>query len=184
MDCSFRYSAPSNPSAPLDAVRVRRTDGLVAFFGCDASYGAKDGWSFHDDGTPGMHVLLQDCSGWYNGAFGASSVNALTIHDAVYAIDLNGSYGLSRKGAEVHSIQNAQWWLAGTSAKARDIDGSSIAYKCSNASQMWLQNATADAAGGAVNYALEANGGTVFTRSFSPGTGTYEVYSGGSVTPF
>ncbi|MEO1555934.1 MAG: hypothetical protein AAFS01_05850 [Pseudomonadota bacterium] len=184
VDCTFRYSAPSNPSAPLDAARVRRTDGLVAFFGCDASFGAKDGWSFHDDGTLGMHVLLQDCSSWRNGAFGASSVNALTIHDTVYAVDLNGSYGLSRNGAEVHSIQNAQWWLAGTVASARDVDGSSIAYKCSNASQMWLQNATADAAGGAINYALEANGGTVFTRSFSPGTGTYEVYSGGSVTPF
>ena len=184
VDCAFRYSAPSNPSAPFDAVRVRRTDGLVAFFGCDASFGAKDGWSFHDDGTLGMHVLLQDCSGWHNGAFGATSVNALTIHDSVFAIDLNGSYGLSRNGAEVHSIQDAQWWLAGTKATARDIDGSSIAFKCSNASQMWLQNATADAAGGAVNYALEANGGTVFTRAFATGGGTFDVYSGGSVTPF
>lgn len=184
VDCAFGYSAPSNPSAPLDVLRVRRTNGLVAFFGCDASYGAKDGWSFHDDGTPGMHVLLQDCSGWRNGAYGATSVNALTIHDGVYAVDLNGSYGLSRNGAELHSIQNAQWWLAGTSSMARDVDGSSIAYKCSNASQMWLQNASADAAGGSVNYALEANGGTVFTRAFVPGTGTFEVYSGGSVTPF
>ncbi|MEM6897697.1 MAG: hypothetical protein AAF576_09950, partial [Pseudomonadota bacterium] len=49
VDCTFRYSAPSNPASPQDAVRIRRTDGLVAFFGCDASFGAKDGWSFHDD---------------------------------------------------------------------------------------------------------------------------------------
>ncbi|WP_108838553.1 hypothetical protein [Tateyamaria sp. Alg231-49] len=61
VDCTFRYSTPSSPAAPLDAVRVRRKDGLIAFFACDASYGAKDGWSFNDDGTPGMHVLLQDC---------------------------------------------------------------------------------------------------------------------------
>lgn len=112
VDCTFRYSTPSSPAAPLDAVRVRRKDGLIAFFACDASYGAKDEWSFHDDGTPGMHVLLQDCSVWHNGAFEATSVNALTVHDDVRAIDFNGSYGLSRNGAEVHSIQNAQWWLA------------------------------------------------------------------------
>ncbi len=74
--------------------------------------------------------------------------------------------------------------VAGTSAIARDLDGSSIAYKCSNESQMWLQNASADAAGASVNYALEANGGTVFTRGFSTGAATLEVYSGGSVTPF
>ena len=30
--CSFRYSAPSNVNNPLDAVQLRRTDGLAAFF--------------------------------------------------------------------------------------------------------------------------------------------------------
>ena len=182
--CSFRYAAPSNPAAPLDAARVRRTDGLVAFFGCDASFGAKDGWSFHEDGITGMHVLLQDCTGWRNGIDGASSCNGFTTHDSVRSVVLNGNFGLSRNGTEVHSIQTAQTWLAGTSSRARDIDGTSIAFKCSNQSFMWLQDCTADAAGSTVNYALEVNAGTVFTRNFDIVSGDIEMSLGGSVSPF
>jgi hypothetical protein len=184
VECTFRYSAPSNPATPQDAVRVRRTDGLVAFFGCDASFGAKDGWSFHDDGTLGLHVLLQDCTSWLNGALGASSVNGFTLHDRVYGLSLNGAYGLSRNGTEVHIIQDAQAWIAGGRAVARDGDGGSTAFKCSNVSSMWLQDVVADADGAAVNYAIEANGGAVFTKGFSAVAGTVEVTSGGSVTPF
>lgn len=184
VNCSFRYSAPSNPSAPLDAARVRRTNGLVAFFGCDASQGAKDGWSFHEDGTAGMHVLLQNCTGWRNGIDGATSCNAFTTHDSVRAILLNGSYGLSRNGTEVHCIQSTESWIAGTRSIARDVDGTSVAFKCSNPSFMWLQDAYGDAAGAAVNYALEANAGTVFTRGFEASAGSIETSLGGSVTPF
>lgn len=184
VDCTFRYSAPSTPSAPQDAVRIRQTDGLVAFFRCDASGGAKDGWSFHDDGTLGLHVLLQDCTGWRNGFGDATSINGFTMHDRVYGISLNGSYGLSRNGSEVHIIQDSQLWLAGGRVVARDVDGSSTGLKCSNAARMWLQGVSADADGGAVNYALEANGGSVFTRDFAIVSGSVEVTSGGTVTPF
>ena len=184
VDCSFRYSAPSNAAAPLDAVRLRRTNGLAAFFGCDASYGAKDGWSFHDDGTPGLHVVLQDCTSWYNGIDPATSVNAFTVHDGVHAMVLNGTFGLSREGAEVHTIQDARSWLAGCQVVARDPDGSSVAAKCSNASHMWLEDVAVDASGGAVNYALEVNGGSVFTKGLVVMSGAIELSSGGSVTPF
>jgi hypothetical protein len=184
VDCSFCYSAPSNPSAPQSAVRIRRTNGLVAFFGCDASYGAKDGWSFHDDGVLGLHVLLQDCSSWRNGALGATSVNAFTLHDQVYAIALGGAFGLSQNGSDVHIIQDAQAWLAGGRIVARDIDGTSTAIKCSHDSYMWLQDLAADADGAAENYAIEANGGTVFTRGFTAVSGEINAFSGGSVTPF
>lgn len=184
VDSTFRYCAPSNPSTPQDAVRIRRTDGLVAFFACDASYGAKDGWSFHDDGTLGMHVLLQDCSASRNGAYDATSVNGFTVHDSVCAVSLNGDYGLSRNGSEVHTIQTSQAWLAGGQITARDIDGGSTAIKCSNSAQMWVQDVVADAAGSASDYALEVNGGTVFTRGFTALSGSVEITSGGSVTPF
>ncbi|MEM6897252.1 MAG: hypothetical protein AAF576_07705, partial [Pseudomonadota bacterium] len=182
--CTFRYSAPSNPASPQDAVRIRRTDGLVAFFGCDASFGAKDGWSFHDDGTLGMHVLLEDCTSWRNGAVNATSVNGFTLHDAVTGISFNGGYGLGENGSEVHTIQNAQSWLAGGRIVARDTDGASTAVKCSNNCEMWLQDVQLDAAGAAENYALEANGGTVFTRGLVVVTGEVWTYSGGSVSPF
>ncbi|MEL6960167.1 MAG: hypothetical protein AAGL89_14570, partial [Pseudomonadota bacterium] len=184
VDCSFRYSAPSNPAAPQDAVRIRRNTGLAAFFGCDASVGAKDGWSFHDDGVAGMHVLLEDCTSKSNGAYGATSVNDFTLHDAVVGVSMNGQYGPSENGSDVHLIQNAQAWVMGGAVTARDTDGISTAVKCSNASQMWLDRVQLDAAGSTSNYALEVNGGTVFTRDLTIVSGTEEVTSGGSVTPF
>ena len=184
VECSFRYSAPSNPSSPLDAARVRRTDGLIAMFRCDASLGAKDGWSFHEDGVAGMHVLLVDCSGHRNGVGQATSCNAFTTHDAARAVVLNGDFGLSRNGTEVHCIQSTQTWLAGTRAVARDVDGTSVAFKCSNPSFMWLQDCLADADGSVENYALEANAGTVFTRGFTVVNGSVVTSLGGSVTPF
>lgn len=184
VDCTFRYSAPSNPSAPQDAVRIRRTDGLVAFFECDASMGAKDGWSFHDDGTLGMHVLLQDCTSWRNGSEAATSVNGFTLHDHVYGVSLNGQYGLSKAGSEIHTIQNVAAWVLGGRVTARDIDGGSTAVKCSNASTIWVERAVLDAAGSDADYALEVNGGTVFTRDVITVSGTVEITSGGSVASF
>lgn len=184
VNCAFRYSAPGNPAAPLDAARVRRTDGLVAFFDCDASFGAKDGWSFHEDGTPGMHVLLENCTGFGNGVDPATSCNGLTTHDAIRLITLGGEYGWSRNGTEVHCIQTTQSFLAGTRAVARDIDGSSTAFKCSNQSLMWLLESVADADGGATNLAIEANGGTVYTRGFQAVSGSISASNGGSVQGF
>lgn len=184
VNCSFKYSAPSNPNVPLDAVRIRRTNGLVAFFDCDASMGAKDGWSFHEDGNGGMHVLLQNCSGLQNGIDPATSCNGFTTHDAIRSIVLGGTYGLSRKGTEVHCIQSTQTWLVGVTAVARDIDGTSVAFKCSNQASMWLQNTEADAAGATMNYAIEANAGAVFTRSHTDIAGTYATSVGGTISGF
>lgn len=184
VNCSFRYSAPSNPANPLDAVQLRRTNGLAAFFSCEASGGAEDGWSFHEDGNPGLHVLMQDCSGIENGAGVAVSCNGFTTHDGVRSIDLNGRYGWSRYGTEVHCIQATRSWFAGTRAVARDIDGSSTAFKCSNQSVMWVQDTVADAAGAGVNLSIEANGGNVYTRRHATLSGSVAVSNGGSVTPF
>ncbi len=184
VNCSFRYSAPSNVSAPKDVVQIRRTNGLVAFFDCDASGGAEDGWSFHEDGHAGLHVLMQGCMGYKNGAFTATSCNGFTTHDGVHAIDLGGSYGYSRNGTEVHCIQTTHTWLAGTRAVARDVDGSSVAFKCSNQSFMWMQDSVADASGSATNYAIEANGGTVYTKGHQAISGSVATSNGGSITGF
>ena len=184
VNCSFKYSAPSNSNVPLDAVRIRRTDGLVAFFDCDASMGAKDGWSFHEDGNSGLHVLLQNCSSLRNGVDPATSYNAFTSHDAIRSIVLGGTFGLSRNGTEMHCIQSAQSWLVGVTATARDVDGTSVAFKCSNQASMWLQNTIADAAGAATNYAIEANAGTVFIRSHTDTAGSYATSVGGTISAF
>lgn len=183
-NCSFRYSAPSSSGAPQDAVRIRRVQGLVAFFDSDASGGAKDGWAFHDDGVAGMHVLLDGCTGFGNGAGQATSCNAFTTHDAVRAAVLGSDFGRSRSGTEVHCIQNTRSWFAGCSATARDIDGTSVAYKCSNASRMWLEASRADASGPGDALAVQANGGQVFTRGLEIVSGEVAVSSGGAVTPF
>lgn len=184
VNCSFRYAAPANSNVPLDAVRIRRTNGLVAFFDSDASMGAKDGWSFHEDGTSGMHVLLQNCTALRNGIDPATSCNAFTTHDAISSIVLGGSFGLSNNGSEVHCIQSTQSWLVGVAATARDIDGTSVAFKCSNQASMWLQNTHADAAGSVLNYSIEANAGAVFTRAHTDISGTYATSVGGTISPF
>lgn len=186
--CSFRYSAPSNPATPKDAVQMRRTNGLVAFFDCDASGGALDGWSFHEDSHAGMHVIMQDCTGYENGGVfaAASSVNGLTAHDSVRMIDLGGDYGWSRHGSEVHCVELSQSWFLGTRATARDIDGTSVAFKCSNESLIWLQETRADAAGAAENYAIEVNGAGAIahTRQHQTLAGTTTTSTGGTLTTF
>ena len=185
VNCSFRYSAPSTSAVvPLDAVQIRRVNGLAAFFDSDASCGAKDGWNFHEDGNPSMRVLLANCRSFRNGALGATSVNAFTTHDAVISVVIGGTFGLSRNGAEVHHIEQAKSWMLGAVATARDVDGTSTAYKCSNAAKLWLENSVADAAGAAENWAIEANGGQVRTRGLVPVAGGTIVTEGGSITPF
>ena len=184
VDCSFRYSAPSNVNNPLDAVQIRRTNGQAAYFNSDASGGASDGWSVDEDGNLGLHVLMQGCSGFGNGAFAATSCNGFTTHDAVRSIELDGEYGYSRNGTEVHCIQTTHSWFAGTQAVARDVDGSSVAFKCSNSAVMWLQDTVADAAGAAVNYAIEANGGSVFTRDHNTIAGNVDISNGGVVAEY
>ena len=94
VNCTFRYSSPSNVNSPSDAVKVRRTNGLVAFFDCDASGGAKDGWSFHDDGHGEMHVLMSNCTGFENGAFSATSCNGFTAHDSIISAVVVGPMGI------------------------------------------------------------------------------------------
>ncbi|SIT06332.1 hypothetical protein SAMN05421759_11337 [Roseivivax lentus] len=181
---SFRFSAPSNPSAPYDAVRIRRTAGLCAFFDCEASGGAKDGWSFHEDGTPGMNVLLVNCRGVGNGDGTATSCNGFTTHDGVVAAVLGGTYGHSVNGTEVHCIQSTKTWCLGTSVVARDVDGTSVAFKCSNAGTMWLEKTRADAAGAGTAYAIEANAGLVLTRGHRTLAGGIATSNGGAVLDY
>jgi hypothetical protein len=185
VNCSFRYSSPSTSSVvPLDAVQIRRVNGLVAFFDSDASYGAKDGWNFHEDSNPQMRVLLVNCTGYRNGALGATSCNGFTTHDGVISAVIGGTFGLSRNGAEVHHIETAKSWMLGTVARARDVDGSSTAYKCSNTAMLWLERSVADAEGSVENWAIEANGGQVFSRGHVNLAGGTLVTEGGSITPF
>ncbi len=185
VNCSFRYSSPSTSSPlPLDAVQIRRVNGLVAFFDSDASFGAKDGWNFHDDSNPVMRVLLVNCTSFRNGALGATSCNAFTTHDGVISTVIGGQFGLSRNGTEVHSIENAKSWMLGSVVTARDLDGTSTSYKVSNAAMLWLEGTVADAAGSAQNWAIEADGGKVFTRGHVNLAGGTMVVGGGTITPF
>lgn len=187
VNCTFRYSSPSTSGpVPLDAVQVRRTAGLVAFFGCDASSGAKDGWNFHADGTPGMHALLVNCTGWRNGALASPSNNAVTSHDDVVMAVIGGRFGLSRNGTDVHCIEDTKTFILGAEVIARDPDGTCTAFKCSNNGRMWLEDTVADAAGGATaNYGIEANdGGIVWRRDHWNRAGTDLPSNGGQILAF
>ncbi len=188
VDCAFRYSSPSTVGSPLDAVQIRRTNGLVAFFNCDASGGAKDGWNFHSDANPTMFALLVNCTGFDNGCsnglIAATSCNAITGHDDVIVAVVGGDFGYSKNGTEVHFIETSKVWLLGSTVTARDVDGESTAYKASNSVQMWLEDTTADAAGAATNYAIDANGGTVLKRNHTNVAGTETTSAGGSIGTF
>lgn len=188
--CTFRYSSPSNIANQLDAVRVRRTNGLVWFRDCDASGGAKDGWNFHEDSYPQMRVLMEGCTGYLNGWNAATSCNAFTTHDGVIAAAIGCDFGGNSDdstGTTVHCIENTLTWLLGTTAIDANLDGNddATAIKCSNDSSMWLEETTASATGGLVNnYAIEANGGTVYKRDHTNVAGTETAYSGGSIGSF
>jgi len=186
VNCSFHYSSPSTSApVPLDAVQIRRTGGLVAFFDCDASGGANDGWNFHEDGNPQMNVLVVNCTSFRNGALGATSVNAVTTHDGVRAAVLGGQFGFSANGTETHCIEATKSWLLGVRATARDPDGTSTGFKCSNASKMWLEDTLADAAGGTENHGIEANdGGQVFARRHFNIAGDDHPTNGGVISAF
>jgi len=186
VSCTFRYSAPSAGSpVPLDAVQIRRTAGLVAFFDCDASAGAKDGWNFHADGTSGMHVLLVRCTGWRNGALGATSVNTFTTHDDVVMAMIGGRGGLSKNGSELHCIEDTRTWCLGTELIAADVDGTSTAFKVSNNGRLWLEGTIGDATGAAANFAVEANdGGTVYRRGHLSRAGSELASNGGVILDF
>jgi predicted RecA/RadA family phage recombinase len=187
VNCTFRYSSPSTSGpVPLDAVQIRRTNGLVAFFDCDASSGAKDGWNFHADGTSGMHALLVNCTGWRNGAMAGPSNNAVTSHDDVIMAVIGGRFGLSRNGTDIHCIEDTKTFIIGVEVIARDPDGTCTAFKCSNNGRMWLQDTVADAAGGlTANYGIEANdGGIVWRRGHWNRAGTNLAFNGGQILDF
>ena len=49
---------------------------------------------------------------------------------------------------------------------------------------MWMQDTFADAQDGVTNYAIEANGGTVFKRDHQVVAGTEVTSNGGSITGY
>lgn len=190
VDCTFRYSSPSVVTAQLDAVRVWQTNGLVWFRDSDASAAAKDGWNFHENSNPGIHVLLEGCTGYENGWNGATSCNAFTTHDGVRAAAIGCDFGgnsADSTGTTVHCIEDTLTWALGTTASDANLDGddNATAFKCSNDSSMWLEETNASATDGLVNnYAIEANGGTVYKRDHTNTAGTEAVSAGGSIGSF
>lgn len=180
---NFQYVGSANKgSNPQDAVTIQNTTGLLAFFDSRADFGHKDGWNFHQDAASETNVLMVNCQGYRSGRDTDTSSNAFTTHDEVKAAVIGCSFGNSFYGTDVHCIQNSRTWCLDVDVTASDADGSSTAFKCSNSSFMWLEGTRADASGQAENYAIEANGGTVYKRGHVTSAGTETAYSGGSIT--
>ncbi|WP_339106893.1 hypothetical protein [Roseovarius rhodophyticola] len=70
VNCSFRYSAPSNPSSPLDAARVRRTNGLVAFLDAMQATGPKMAGPFTRTARRGCMCFCRTAPGGRTGWMG------------------------------------------------------------------------------------------------------------------
>jgi hypothetical protein len=185
VNCSFRYPAPwiTGP-VPLDAVQIRRVNGLVAFFDCDASAGARDGWNFREDGNPQMQVLLVNCTSHRNGTPGSPTSGGLVTRNGVRSVVIGGSFGSSRSLAEVQHFDTAQSWMLGSAITARSGLSVATAARVTGAARLWLDRTTADAAGSAENWAIEAEGGRVFTRGHRDAAGLRRVAAGGAITPY
>ncbi|WP_264212296.1 hypothetical protein [Leisingera thetidis] len=185
---SFRYSAHGTPGSEQDAFRVLRTSGLVWARDCDAAGGAKDNWNFHENGSPGMHVLMERCSGARPGAGLASSCNDFTTHDGVRAAVISCEFegGGSHGGSSVHCIETTRTWFLDCRIQADDSDGDgqAAALTCSNDAIVWIEGSQAQAHGAAQeNAAVRANGGTVFLRRTIT-AGTRAISGGGTVSSY
>jgi hypothetical protein len=184
VDCSFKYSSPSSKTSQLDSVNVSNTTGLCAFFNVNASYGAKDGFNFHEDNPGEMSVLLVDCVSHFNGKWGATSVNGVTTHEGVRAAVIGGDFGYSTDGAIAHFIGTSKTWCYDTKVVARDPSNDAIGFKCSESAVLYLENTEADVAGSPSNLAVEANSGTVFKRAHQSTNGSEAASSGGTLQDF
>lgn len=185
VNCSFRYSAPwiTGP-VPLDSVQIRRVNGLVAFFDCDASAGARDGWNLREDGNPQMQVLLVNCTSHRNGTPGSQTSGALVTRNGVRSVVIGGSFGSSLSLAEVQHFDTARSWMLGSRSTARSGLATATAFRASGTADLWLQQTTADAAGSALNWSIEADGGRIFTRDHRDLAGLTRTVGSGTIGPF
>lgn len=151
-DCTFRYAG--SLASLTDCVQLTSLKGIAAFFRCDASAGAKDGFNVHwtTGGAPAgdnTYLLTVDCTGRDNGRGTSVSNNGWTTHERVIGIDVNGDYA-ENYGGNVHSIGTSQSWCVGTVSRRSigDLGNggtiTSTGFRTNDSAVMWLDSTLAD----------------------------------------
>jgi len=115
-NCTFRYCGGLD-AASGNGIAVDNYHGIAAFFNCDASANATDGFNRHNAlkavGTDPF-ILTVNCTATANGSnSNAASCNNLTLHENVVGIDIASNYGESN-GGSVRNIGASRALLAGT----------------------------------------------------------------------
>lgn len=142
-DCSFRYSGST--TSFMDGFASNDIDGLVLLKNCVAGKNTKDGFNFHDF-TPGQqtYALLIGCTCLNTGVAGSSSNNALTLHEGIVGIDVNGDYRGCINGAAVGVINTSQLAMYGTQVDHIGLTGNPL-WGCiytDDTAEMWLDGCT------------------------------------------
>lgn len=179
VDCRGDYAGSTISLA--DGFSVTNQVGLFAAIRCGMKGNAKDGINLHNTDLTATYALAVDCVGIDQGRFTSTSNNALTLHENVTGVDINGDYSASR-GGNVSNIDDTKMWCYGT-ACADDLGDGSITpsdFMAADDAIMWLENCTASGS----ERAIRADGNSVvYTRNFV-GAGTQTAAAGASITAF
>ena len=182
VNSTFRYAGGGfvgQTYFETDAISVQDTEGLIAFFRCQADAAEKDGFNFHwnrsDQASSLQYSLNVDCRGASNGGSRSSSDNGLTIHETLVGIDVGGYYP-NNNGGCVHNIQTSQLLCLGTRAEASRETTTQPAFKCSDTASMWMADCIAS---GGTN-AIYAQGGKIYERNTTLSAGARLTNGSGS----
>lgn len=150
VNCSMKYSGSA--ASMNNGVAAVGFYGLIAFFGCNASNNAADGFNAHNSLGSRTHLLTVNCTGFNNGKFTSQSNNGLTVHETVAAIDVGGEYARNH-GGNIRNINTSQMWCVGSKIHDDLGDvalGGSITptqIRVDNSAKIWLDGCSVYGAG-------------------------------------
>lgn len=98
---TFRYGGGAADATR--GVSVESWNGLAAFFNCDASGNATDGWNAHHAWAGGtVRMLTVNCTAADNGRGSNQSCNGISAHEDVKWVDVAGVFSRNRGGTARH----------------------------------------------------------------------------------
>lgn len=140
---SFRWAGGLTGTSAR-CINLDSINGIGAFFNCDASAGATDGFNIHNTNAASTTGLITvNCTGFDNGRGVSTSCNAWTNHEDSWGIDVCGSYE-GNHGGTARSVNAAKAHFVGTfiTDDLGDItNGGSIpptAFRVDDTAEYWL----------------------------------------------
>jgi len=104
------------PSSPVDQFKIRDV-AFGGFYGCVTAKSMKDGFNFSEGAGTKPIGLTIACSGYDIGSEFSTSCNALTYHDGLKGLDINGTYFNCGGGGVALVNPETQLWCVGTASR-------------------------------------------------------------------